>query len=91
MTHVSVRIKDDKGKEQVFTTNEMTVDEAEALRHQIEREHIEAGSDNRWIRVGNHSVQSRQIQTISVQEPISISSFVPDDDDGPFFPRNMRL
>ena len=90
MKRVSVRFLDDKNHVSEFTTDSMPEDEAEALRDRIEKEHAEAGSENSWIRVGNHSIQSRQIQTNSVVEPpsapIAISS-----DDAPFFRRGMKF
>jgi hypothetical protein len=36
---------------------------------EIEEEHANAGDQNRWIRVGKTSVQSRHIATIRVEEP----------------------
>ena len=36
-------------------------------------EHAAAGSENHWIRVGQHSVQSRQIQTFHIEEPLDLS------------------
>lgn len=90
MKRVVVRFLDDKGNISVFATDSMADDEAEALRDRIEREHAEAGSENRWIRVANHSIQSRQIQTISVDEPPSVA-FGFGDEGEPFFRRDMKF
>jgi hypothetical protein len=92
MKRVIVRYVDDKGNVSVFATDSMPDDEAEAERKRIQREHAEAGEANRWIEVGPHSVQSRQIQTISVQDPPSGPRVgFADDDDGPRFRRDMKF
>jgi hypothetical protein len=72
---------DDKGKTSIYATDSMADEEAEATRERIEKEHAEAGTTNRWIRVGGHSIQSRQIQTISVDEPPSSYILQLGDDD----------
>jgi len=88
MRRVIVRYIDDKGNVSVVATDAMADEEAESQRDRIEREHIEAGEQNRWIRVGEHSIQSRQIQAISLEVPLSM----PDVDPGePFFRRDMPL
>jgi hypothetical protein len=87
---VIVTYVDDKGNVSVAATDAMPDEEAEALRKRIQNEHIEAGEKNRWIEVGPHSVQSRQIQTIRVQPPVSGpgSHF---GDDEPRFTRDMKF
>jgi hypothetical protein len=77
---VIVRYLEDSGHLSVAASDPMPDEEAEALRQRIQQEHIEAGDKNRWIDVGGESVQSRQIQTISVQEPPGgASSYFGDD------------
>lgn len=90
MKRVVVRFLDDKGNVSAFATDGMDDDEAEALRDRIEREHAEAGSENRWIRLANHSIKSRQIQTISVEEPPSVDFGVGNEGE-PFFRRDMKF
>lgn len=69
MKRVVVRLLVDDGNASRVVTDFMPDEEAEALRDRVEKEHSEAGTENRWIRVGRHSIQSRQIQTISVEAP----------------------
>ena len=89
MKRVVVRARDDTGQIAAFASDEMTEDAAHAERDRIEREHAEAGSENRWIRVAGHSIQSRQIQTISVEELPSVDFDFGDEE--PFFRRDMQF
>jgi hypothetical protein len=89
MKRVLVRVLDDRGRESFFVTDDMPDEEAEELRDRVEKEHAEAGETNRWIRVGSHSIQSRQIQTISIQEPLSAD--LHHDEGGTFFHRDMKF
>jgi hypothetical protein len=91
MKRVIVRYVDDKGNLSVFATDPMPDEEAEAERRRIQTEHAEAGDANRWIEVGPHSVQSRQIQSISVQEPVTGASAYFGEGDEPYFRRDMKL
>jgi hypothetical protein len=90
MKRVIVKYVDDKGYVSVAATDPMPDEEADAMRKRIQQEHIEAGEKNRWIEVGPHSLQSRQIQTISVEEPLSGPS-CGDGGDRPFFTRDMKF
>jgi hypothetical protein len=68
MKRVVVHLKDSHGKEFVARTDFMEAETAEAERARIEQEHATAGSENRWIRVGDESVQSKHIQRLRLEE-----------------------
>jgi hypothetical protein len=89
MRRVLVHLRDDRGRESVVTSDEMSQEKAEAERGRIEKEHAEAGDTNRWIRVGGSSVQSKHIFSIEVNEPPSSAIWSPDVDDEPAFRRDM--
>ena len=63
---------------------------AEAERRRVEEEHAEAGGQNRWIRLGNVSFQSKELRTIEVSEPPQADAHF-GDDATPLFRRDMEL
>jgi hypothetical protein len=91
MKRVIVRYIDDKGNLSAVATDAMPDDEAGAVRDRVEAEHSAAGAQNRWIRVGDHSVQSRQIQTISLEEPLTGPTYGEDYYYEPLFRRDMEF
>ena len=84
-------VDDERGKESVFATEPMEDEAAEVERTRIEGEHASAGDKNRWIRVGDTSVQSKHIVVIRVQEPPTGSVIAHIDDDEPFCRRDMQF
>jgi hypothetical protein len=66
-----VRYLGDDKKVSVLATDEMSEEDAEAERKRIQKEHTDAGAANVWIDIGGHSIQSRQIQSISIDDPPS--------------------
>jgi hypothetical protein len=63
-----VHTLDVNGRPQQFRAS-MEDAEAEAERQRVEEEHAAAGDENRWIRFGPHSVQSKTIHAISLESP----------------------
>jgi hypothetical protein len=83
---IVVHLKDSHGKEYVAVSDDMDDQAAEAERTRIENEHASAGAENRWIRVGDESVQSKHIARIRLDDT---SPREPEQWGGPDISRDM--
>lgn len=66
---LTVYLRDERGNESAVMTDAMDDETAEAERTRIENEHASTGTgENRWIRVGDDSVQSKHIARIRLDD-----------------------